>query len=130
MYWLFYTRKDNGFDPDLHLFLSYSFSLDGPFLPHFRNPVKIDVRSARPAGQLFVHNGAIYRPAQNFAVTYGGSIVLNKITQLTIQDFQEEAVGELHSPHPTFNKGMHTLSVLNESLVAIDFKRSISRLSS
>ena len=29
----------------------------GPFTPHRRNPVKSDVRSARPAGKLFTWNG-------------------------------------------------------------------------
>src|SRR5207253_8229013 len=49
-------------DDELHLF--HAERLTGDWQPHPRNPVKSDARSARPAGSLFVRDGALYRPAQ------------------------------------------------------------------
>ncbi|MFX8406684.1 hypothetical protein ABTL65_19795, partial [Acinetobacter baumannii] len=43
----------------------FASDLLGPWHAHPGNPVKIDVRSARPAGTPFVVDGVLYRPAQD-----------------------------------------------------------------
>ena len=82
------------------------------FSPHAANPVKLDVRSARPAGTPFVHNGHLYRPAQDCSGSYGGKTVINRVIRLTPTEFEEEQVAVIkpykNSPYPD---GIHTISV-------------------
>ncbi|HUI63041.1 MAG TPA: hypothetical protein VLX90_22630, partial [Steroidobacteraceae bacterium] len=58
------------------LLLWYAREITGPWTPHPGNPVKVDIRSARPAGTPFWHNGALHRPAQDCSRSYGGRIVI------------------------------------------------------
>jgi hypothetical protein len=55
-WWCFFTDGDRGAMSHLHLW--WADELDGPWFPHADNPVKVDVRSARPAGTPFVVDGA------------------------------------------------------------------------
>ena len=77
------------------LALYWATSLRGPWHPHARNPVVVDARAARPAGPLWQHDGALYRPAQDCSGGYGGAVTLNRITALTRDTFAEEAVGRI-----------------------------------
>ncbi len=77
------------------LALYWATSLLGPWQAHARNPVVVDARSARPAGPLWRHDGALYRPAQDCSGGYGGAVTLNRITALTRDTFAEEAVGRI-----------------------------------
>ncbi|MBM3404282.1 MAG: hypothetical protein FJY10_05275 [Bacteroidetes bacterium] len=86
-WWLFCTLKGWPHE-NLHVFYSEDFL--GPYKPHHNNPVKTDVRSARPAGQPFIVDGCLYRPAQDCSVTYGGRIALNKVKVLTPDRLLEE----------------------------------------
>src|SRR5213596_456309 len=56
----------------------------GPWRPHPGNPVKVDVRSSRPAGGPFLFGGNLYRPAQDCSRTYGGGITINRVTHLSL----------------------------------------------
>jgi hypothetical protein len=49
-------------------------TITGPWIPHARWPVKIDIRGARPAGMMFNLDGRLFRPAQDCAETYGAGI--------------------------------------------------------
>jgi len=107
-WWLFATRKDSS-NTDLHAF--YSDTFDGPYRPHLNNPVKVDIRSARPAGNLFIMNGELIRPAQDCSQTYGSRIALNKIVKLTETEFREEIIkfiGPINGE--VYNDGFHTLA--------------------
>ncbi|MES2628165.1 MAG: hypothetical protein V4616_04265 [Bacteroidota bacterium] len=120
-YWLFCTHKSA---PSYQLHIYHSDRITGPYLPHELNPVKTDVHSSRPAGNPFQVNGEWYRPAQNCAETYGGSIVINRITTLSETRFEEHTVNELiPNKNWKFNQGLHTLSYSGDHLV-IDAKRS------
>jgi len=66
---LFFTDADDG--PLTKLRVWFADDLLGSWCPHPGNPVKPDIRSARPAGTPFVHDGALYRPAQDCSRTYG-----------------------------------------------------------
>jgi hypothetical protein len=121
-WWLFCTNADDGRQDKL--FIWHSETLLGPWQPHMCNPVKIDVRSARPAGTPFHFDGDLYRPAQNCSITYGGRISLNKVTRLTTTTF-EETVCNVIGPavDGKYTDGMHTLSRFGEEMTLVDGKR-------
>jgi len=119
-WWLFFTERKHSTSA---LYLYFSDSLKGEYLPHPRNPVKIDVRSSRSGGTPFIHEGTLYRPAQNCSVTYGGSITVNKVVRITPEAFEEIPVKTIdpvkNSPFPN---GLHTLSYIG-NYTLIDGKR-------
>lgn len=107
-YWLACTDLDLGSHDNLCLF--HATALTGPWTPHARWPVKIDVRSARPAGMVFQSGGRLFRPGQNCAATYGAGVAIHEILKLTETDFQESLVAELlPNPAGPFPHGLHTL---------------------
>ncbi len=107
-WWLFCTK--NSEDSNSKLFLYYSDNFDGPYQPHQANPVKTDIRSARPAGNLFIKDKILYRPAQDCSKTYGGKIALNKIKKLNTLEFEEETEGYISQlKNCKFNIGIHTI---------------------
>lgn len=111
-----------GANCELHLW--YAESLRGPWQPHAANPVKIDVRSARPAGTLFLDNGKLYRPAQDCSSTYGARVTINQIVTLTPTEFQEDAITTVDpDPAGPYPDGLHTLSQVG-NMTLIDGKRS------
>lgn len=110
IWWLFCNIGGREFSSNDELHLFCAKTPFGPWTPHRRNPVKSDVRSARPAGRLFYRDGGLYRPSQDCSVRMGGAIVLNRITRLTPEEFKEESVARID---PTWRKGMigtHTIN--------------------
>jgi Formyl transferase len=123
-FWMFCTREDDGANISLHIY--YAENSDSTFEPHAANPVKTDVRSSRPGGTPFVHNGKLYRPAQDCSTDYGAAIVINEVTLLTPTEFSEREVQRIAPQQSwTCNKGLHTLSVLNENETLIDAKKYV-----
>lgn len=119
-FWMFYTTDIN---PDSGLHIAFADSLFDEFVDHPKNPVKTDLFSARPAGTPFIINGKIYRPTQNCTKNYGGSVVINHITELSEENFSEEFVKEIKSDVlGPYQCGLHTISELG-SLTLIDGKR-------
>lgn len=119
-WWLFFTDRDHS-NARLHIW--HAPSLADAFTPHAGNPVKTDVRSARPAGTPFVHEGVLYRPAQDGSRTYGGRIAVNRIVKLTPEEFSEETVRFLDPPPGSrWNRGFHTLSAAG-GFTLVDGKR-------
>lgn len=111
--------------PSADLFLWHSESIEGPWQAHGNNPVKTDVRSARPAGTPFVVDGVLYRPTMDCSETYGGRVHINRIHTLTPTAFHEEVVATVEPDlHGAYSDGLHTLSAVGE-LTLIDGKRSI-----
>jgi hypothetical protein len=92
-YWMFVnissTRGASNWD---ELYLFYADRPFGPWTPHRSNPVKSDVRSARPAGRLFRYKGHLYRPAQDCSRQYGYAISINEIERITQSEYQEREV--------------------------------------
>lgn len=120
MWWLFFTERDQS---NTHLFLYYSANLAGEFHPHPCNPVKTDIRSARPAGTPFLHENVLYRPAQDCSVTYGGRIAINRVVKLTPEEYDEQPVTFLEPVKGSrYHKGLHTLSAVGKYTL-IDGKR-------
>ncbi|HTL81827.1 MAG TPA: hypothetical protein VL651_09000 [Bacteroidia bacterium] len=121
-WWLFCTEGGDLSNTALHIFHADSF--DGEWKPHENNPVKWDISSARPAGTLFVANGKLYRPSQDCSTTYGAAVVLNEITDLSEKNFSEKQVSRIETGQSwKFNKGLHTVSIVDDKTILIDAKR-------
>jgi hypothetical protein len=120
-WWMMFTDRERGGDANLYVWYAPDFW--GPWKPHMNNPVKSDVRSARPGGTVFYHEGFLYRPAQDCSRTGGGRTVLNRINRLTPTEFDEEPVVSIepdrNGPYP---EGLHTLSQVGD-FTLVDGKR-------
>jgi len=117
-WWLFCTPKKLS-NSALHLY--HAATPFGPFEPHVNNPVKWDVRSARPAGTPFQKEGIWYRPAQDCSETYGARVVINRIEKINPFEYQESFVRTIE-PIAPYSKGLHTLSAWGDRTL-IDGKR-------
>ncbi|HYD99210.1 MAG TPA: hypothetical protein VEH84_07495 [Alphaproteobacteria bacterium] len=107
--WLAYADAD--IDAMASLCLWHAPHPEGPWTPHAGNPVKIDLRSARPGGTPFLHGGRLYRPAQDCSAGYGGALALNRIVACTPDRFVEATVRVLQpDPASPYPDGLHTLS--------------------
>src|SRR5262249_9121686 len=91
------------------LCLYHADSLLGDWKPHRRNPVRSDVRGARPAGRIFEHGGALYRPGQVCTPIYGAGIAINRVTRLDDHGYAEEEVRRIAPTAPGLI-GMHTIN--------------------
>lgn len=121
LWWLVATDAER--DPDRDLFAWYSENLFGKWRSHLRNPIKVDIRSARPAGPPLEHEGRLYRPAQDCSRTYGGAVVINRVSRLTPTEFLEDVVGFMPpDPEGPYPDGLHTLTGCSD-LTVIDVKR-------
>jgi hypothetical protein len=119
-YWLFATFREAGLhNTELHLFVADAVT--GPYRPHRANPVKVDVRSARPAGTIFRVGEHLYRPGQDCGEDYGGALVVHRIDDLREDAFVETPVCRI-VPRRPYPAGVHTLSVAGD-WAAIDAKR-------
>ena len=118
-WWLFCAEGS------LKLLAFHAEALDAPWTPHRLNPLKIDVTASRPAGPLFERDGALYRPAQDCAASYGSAVVLHRIVELTPDRFAEEEVGRIGpARRGPYREGVHTLHVLGDRCL-VDGKRSV-----
>lgn len=122
-WWLFATRPGRG--SLTHLDVWFADDLAGPWRPHRGNPVKSDVRSARPAGTPFVHGGALFRPAQDCAAGYGAAVALCEVVELTPDRFRE-VVRTVVRPQPSWpcGAGLHTLSAAGDDTL-LDARRAV-----
>ena len=114
--------------PSADLYLWYSDSLAGPWTAHPANLVKTDVRASRPAGRPFVVDGVLYRPAQDGSRSYGGSVTINRVVELTPTRFREELATIVEPDRASpFPDGLHTLCGVGD-ITLIDSKRSVFAL--
>lgn len=120
LWWLFCSFFDDLPNEKLHIF--FSDTLLGQWHPHPKNPVRWDITAARSAGALFeTSDHRLIRPAQNCRETYGGSLTLNHITDLTTKTFDELTIRDL-APVEPYPDGIHTLAGAGRFTV-IDGKR-------
>lgn len=108
----------------LHLY--HAPSPLGPWTAHGDNPVRIDARTTRPAGRVFHHGGAYYRPAQDGVPTYGSAIVIHRIDELTPTTFRETLVSRLDPSWRPGLVGTHTINAAGR-LTFIDVLRRVPR---
>jgi hypothetical protein len=120
-WWMFVTVGEGGSSRYDQLFLYHAERVQGPWRAHRRNPVKIDVRSSRPAGRLFKRGGRLIRPTQDCSTRYGGALTLCEVKQLTPNDYVEQETEKLLPDWLPMNIGFHTLSH-SDRLEVIDGK--------
>lgn len=111
LWWCFTTNRADGHATRLDVF--WAEVLGGPWHAHAANPVLIDVRAARGAGTPFVHDGVLYRPAQDYSRKLEHRITIRRVLELTPERFREETAVRLDplgtGPYPD---KLHTLSRL------------------
>lgn len=118
-YWLFATLGDTLFDHS-KLYIYYADNLHGPYTAHPKNPVKFSLKSSRPAGNFIMVDGEIYRPSQNCEIHYGESITINRITELSENEFSEEPYFTIKPENnDKFNSGVHTINCI-EDIIVVD----------
>ncbi|MBV8370064.1 MAG: hypothetical protein JO036_14220 [Candidatus Eremiobacteraeota bacterium] len=121
-WWAFCTRWSHG--STLALFAFHAETPRGRWTPHALNPIVVDVASARPAGQPFLVDGTLYRPAQDCSQTYGGALAIARIDLLTPTAYRETIVRR-HGARAfgRWGDGIHTVSFCGDTVV-VDGKRA------
>jgi hypothetical protein len=112
-YWLFALDETVTRNTDLHIY--FADSLDGPWQAHPMNPVKSDVRSARPAGTPFFHEAKLYRPGQDCSTHYGRAITVSRVDELTRTTYRETRVSEIQPADRQYGYGLHTIAQVGDS---------------
>lgn len=119
-WYLFLTPKQHS---HTHLMIYVADDMRGPYKPHPLNPVKIDCRNSRQGGRIFEMNGRIVRPAQNSTEHYGQSIILNEITAISEDYYEEKEIMEIKPlRNSKYNKGIHTING-DKHITVFDAKR-------
>ena len=120
-WWLFANRVETkGASLWDELFLYHSDSpLSDKWLPHPKNPIVSDVKSARPAGQLFVRDERLYRPSQNCSGHYGYGFNICEITKLTETEYEEKIVSKVEPKWDKHVIATHTINYA-DGLTVID----------
>jgi hypothetical protein len=127
-WWLFANIREEGSSWNaLHLFYAEHF-LSSQWMPHPHNPIVRDIKSARPAGRIFLRDGQLIRPSQDCSVRYGYALNFNRICELTESNYSEVLTWSLKPPSQRKILGTHTW---NESggVIAIDALIRIPRRS-
>jgi hypothetical protein len=123
LFWIAYNDADLGLHENLCLL--FSPRLEGPWTPHRLNPVKVDLRSSRPAGAPFCVGDALFRPAQDCSDSYGCALTMNRILVCTASDYRETTVATLRpNRNGRFPHGIHTFSV-GPNVIFVDGKRFV-----
>lgn len=109
-WWMFANVGNPGAEIHDELCLFSADTLLGQWSPHPRNPVKSDVRNARPAGRLFTQGGKLYRPAQICAPLYGSGVSMNRVVRLDTSAFEEEEERRILPAGGSGVLGLHTVN--------------------
>ena len=116
-WWLFATVRHSAIDAPLgagsysdalHLWSAADFR--GPWTPHARNPVLIDIASARPAGAVVRRGQALIRPVQDCTGGYGRALGLARIDRLDEDDYRQTVETVLRPGGPWPGTRLHTLN--------------------
>ena len=119
LYWMTAVVRDGAGGYSDTLALWSAEDLFGPWLPHPANPVLVDDRTARPAGNMVSRDGNLYRPVQDCRRTYGAALSLMRVTRLDRDGFAQESEGTVTAGGAWPGSRIHTLN-LNGRLEAID----------
>ena len=117
--WMFAVVRDGvgGYSDTLSIWSSSD--LFGPWRPHAKNPVLVDDRAARPAGNMMRRDGVLYRPVQDCRRAYGAALSFMRVTRLDHDGFVQEREGTISAGASWPGSRLHTLNY-NGRLEAID----------
>ena len=109
-WWMLATVRDGGgaFSDALHLWSAPDFR--GPWSAHSKNPVLVDIASARPAGRMVHRAGNLLRPVQDCRRGYGAALGIARVTQLDDLGFEQTVETILGPGHSWPGRRMHTLN--------------------
>ncbi|HLD77319.1 MAG TPA: hypothetical protein VI861_04220 [Rickettsiales bacterium] len=120
-FYMFFTLVSKG---DSELYIAHCDTLFGDWKMHKKNPVKSDISNARAGGEIFLYDSNLYRPAQNCLNSYGASLKINKIIELSAENFSEiEEIEITPNQLGQYPNGLHNISKLGENLTLVDGKR-------
>jgi hypothetical protein len=111
-WWLFYAPYGDTVRRRSHLHVAWAEQLTGPWHLHPKNPVRVNLASARPGGTPLILNGGIEIPVQDCRATYGGALRRLRVSKLDETSFEADDVPWLSAPArlSPFLDGLHTLS--------------------
>ena len=120
-WWLFTAIAENeAAAPNVELFLFYSNDIfSRKWIAHPKNPIVSDIKSARPAGSMFVKDGKLFRPSQDCSTAYGYGFDLNEVEILTETDYRERKKISLKPDWDKNIQATHTFASCN-NLTVID----------
>ncbi|ODN71384.1 glucosamine inositolphosphorylceramide transferase family protein [Methylobrevis pamukkalensis] len=108
--WMFAATYDDGGGWSDCLSIWHAPDLFGPWTPLAENPVLIDRDSARPAGNMVIRDGRLWRPVQDCSGGYGSALGLAEVTRLDPEGFAQE-VRHIVRPGPRWpGRKLHTLN--------------------
>src|SRR5712691_1875634 len=109
-WWMLATVRDDGGAYSDALYIWSARDLLGPWQPHRRNPLLVDIATARPAGRVVRRGGKLIRPFQDCRNGYGTALGLAEITRLDDDGFSQR-VETLLRPGPLWpGRKLHTLN--------------------
>jgi hypothetical protein len=109
-WWMFATVQDNGGAYSDALYLWSAPDFRGPWTPHARNPVLIDVASARSAGHIVEREGSLIRPVQDCRLGYGNALGIARIIRLDDEGFEQVVETTLRAGPAWPGRRLHTLN--------------------
>lgn len=109
-YWMTSVVRDGYGGYSDTLAIHHAPSLFGPWEAHELSPVLVDSRTARPAGAVVAHNGALYRPVQDCARGYGKEMGIMRIDALDPKTFRQTLVAHLGPGRLWPGNRLHTLN--------------------
>lgn len=115
-YWLFVNQSPHqGTSAFVELYAYYSPSLLEPkWIAHSLNPIVSDVNCSRPAGRIFKNGEKLFRPAQDSGLRYGHRVKIQKILNLTPEEYKEDTVAVLEPDSSKKQLGAHTFNFTEE----------------
>ena len=112
-HWLFASITGKGGSTWDQLGLFHAPTLLGPWTAHVANPVLTDAGAARPAGQMQVIDGKIWRLAQNCIGGYGRGITIASVDRLDVDGYAQTVHRHL-PPDPAWGmQAVHSLNISN-----------------
>jgi hypothetical protein len=110
---MFSTKLPDANGKDLGI---YKKDCDGTYIQY--DTYHFEENISRMAGDVFICNGKLYRPAQVCIKLYGDAVSLQEVSYDNMKwNFKE--IRRIYSPHPDFDLGFHTFNVYN-GLIVVD----------
>jgi hypothetical protein len=109
-WWMMATVRDGEGSCSDALHIWSASSLCGPWIPHRRNPVLIDISAARPAGRVVLRDDRLIRPVQDCRDGYGAALALAEITRLDNDCFEQSIITTLKPGNAWPGRRLHTLN--------------------
>ncbi|MBO6727367.1 MAG: hypothetical protein JJ911_17050 [Rhizobiaceae bacterium] len=109
-YWMFAVVRDGigGYSDTLAIW--HAPALFGPWTAHQGNPLLVDDRTARPAGNMVVRDGVLWRPVQDCRNGYGAALGLARVDKLNTRSFEQTVETVLRPNAEWPGRKLHTLN--------------------